>query len=80
MYEGWEREDGFSEPTVLYADDVSLVIDMENRTRAQKRLNICTKWARKTNSAWNVSKCWVLREEGDEDPKVELSGRQIPVV
>lgn len=79
-YESVERDSGLPEPTVVYADDVSLVIDLHDTTRAQARLDICSQWALDTASSWNVSKCWVLLDSVDPDPALVLSGRPIPVV
>jgi hypothetical protein len=65
------------QPSIIYADDISITFDKTNTTTAQKLLDICTEWADKHNAVWNVNKCTIITEE-KEDISLQLSGQQLP--
>lgn len=73
------REPDLSQPSLLYADDTSLIINLDEIHKAQQQLDICSNWATESNAEWNVNKCWILLEPGEDDPRLTLSGRVLPV-
>jgi hypothetical protein len=66
--------------TIVYADDVALLVDRTDIASANRALQICHEWASEHNATWNVDKCCTVQAATEESLGLELGGKIINMV
>lgn len=67
-----QQEETLQQPSILYADDTGLIVNLDNPEKSQRQLHIFSKWADESNAEWNFKKCWIVLEANETIPPLYL--------